>query len=68
MATRNTSASSDPSSQGMIPTTPHPRPPPTAGESPGPGPGPLPAPTPDPGPIPGRMGPYPREAPVGPPA
>lgn len=68
MATRNTSASSDPSSQGTIPMTRHLRPhsPLTAGESPGPGPGP--APTPDPGPIRGRMGPYPREAPVGPPA
>ena len=67
-ATRNTFASLDPSSRGTIPTTPHPSPPspPTAGESPGPGPGP--APTLDPGPIPGRTGPHPRGAPVGPPA
>lgn len=68
MATRNTFASLDPSSQGMIPATPLPHPrlrsPLTAGESPAPGPGP--APTLDLAPIPGRTGPQPREAPAGP--
>lgn len=65
-ATRNTSAFLDPSSRGTTQATPQPRSPLTSGESPVPGPDP--GPTPDPGPIPERMGPYQREAPVGPPA
>lgn len=66
MATRNISASSDPSSQGTMAaihllTPPFPL---TVGESPVPGPG-L-AHTPGHDPIPGRMGLAPGEAPAGP--
>ena len=67
-ATRSTFASSDPSSQGTIPATPHRRRhfPLTARDHPAPGPGPGLAPTLDPGPTPEKMVLAPREAPAGP--
>lgn len=67
MATRDTFAFSDLSSQGTVPMTPHLRPH-SLTERESPAPGLDPAPTLVPGPIPGRMGHAPRGAPVGPPA
>ena len=66
MVTRSIFASSDPSSQETTPMTCHLRPHFLLIVSEIPVPGPGLAPILDPGPIPGRRGPYPKEAPPGP--